>query len=157
MQKNAHIQTVILAVFLMVFAVSAASADDVRGAKILDLRGKVEVRTGGGSWQPATKDMQLYEKDEVRTGDDGFVSLELDKTGETGTFELPAKSHLRLSTLKRDKATGDKTTYLDLALGKVLVHAEKLEGASKFEVKTPNASAGVRGTVFEVSVDEGEL
>lgn len=157
MQKRTFVQKIAVLAVLMVTVCLPAQADDVRGAKILEMRGSVDVRVAGGAWQPASKDMQLYEKDEIRTGNDGYANLELDKEGETGTFELPEKSHLRLSTLKRDKATGDKTTYLDLALGKVLVHAEKLQGASKFEVKTPNASAGVRGTVFEVSVDEGEL
>jgi hypothetical protein len=53
-----------------------------------------------------------------------------------------------------NKITGDKTTLLDLAIGKVLVQTQKLQGDSKFEVRTPTALTGVRGTIFEVTVKE---
>ena len=56
--------------------------------------------------------------------------------------------------METESKTGDKTTLLDLALGKVLVHVEKLQGKSKFEVRTPTALTGVRGTTFTVEVRE---
>lgn len=131
---------------------SAAQAEEVRKAIVTKVRGPVEVRMGEELWSPAAKGMMLYETHEIRTGVKGFAEIYLDEDAEAGKLELKEKSHLRLSTM--DMSGSDKETYLDLALGKVLVHAEKLKGNSKFEVKTPNASAGVRGTVFEVSVEE---
>ena len=98
--------------------------------------------------------MLLHEKDEIKTFDKSSVLILLDQGGETGKLELKEKSHLRLNTLKLDAQSGEKVTLLDLAIGKVLVYAEKLRGDSKFEVKTPTATTGVRGTVFEVSVEE---
>ncbi|MBN1688101.1 MAG: FecR domain-containing protein, partial [Candidatus Omnitrophica bacterium] len=69
-------------------------------------------------------------------------------------IELKPKSRLKMTTLEMDAITGEKITLLDLAIGKVLVHASKLQGESKFEVRTPTSTTGVRGTVFEVSVEE---
>ena len=61
-------------------------------------------------------------------------------------------SLFRINTAETDPKTGNKMTLLDLAVGKVLVHAAKLKGGSRFEVRTPTAISGVRGTVFEVEV-----
>ena len=133
-----------------------AFGQELRRAILSEIKGPVEVRLEDGSWKPAENGMVLYEQGEIRSGEGGFAEILLDEGGSTGKLELQEKSHLRLSTLNWDEASGKKETYLDLAIGKVLVHAEKLQGDSKFEVRTPNATAGVRGTVFEVSVDEEE-
>lgn len=141
--------------FVLIFSLHLpVQAEEVRSATIMQTQGSVEVRIGGGEWVPAVPNMKIYEKDEIRTGAESQATLYLDGEGETGDLKLSENSHMRLGTLLRDPQTQDKTTYLDLALGKVLVHAEKLKGQSKFEVRTPNASAGVRGTVFEVSVED---
>ena len=142
--------------FVLIFSLylPVAQAEQVRSATIKTVDGSVEIRTEGGEWKPAAPGMKLYEKDEIRTGENSEASLYLDGEGETGDLKLAEKSHMRLGTLLKDNKTEDKVTYLDLALGKVLVHAEKLRGQSKFEVRTPNASAGVRGTVLEVSVED---
>jgi len=62
-------------------------------------------------------------------------------------------SRMRLNTLELNQETGEKTTVLDLAIGKVLIHAEKLKGDSVFNVRTPNSTTGVRGTTFTVSAE----
>jgi hypothetical protein len=63
-------------------------------------------------------------------------------------------SLFRINKAETDPVMGDKTTILDLAIGKVMVHVEKLKGNSRFEVRTPTALTGVRGTTFEVTVKE---
>ena len=125
-----------------------------REAILSKIRGPVEVRIQGGDWQKAQARMILHEKDEIRTAVRGFVEVLLDPEGSAGRLELNEKSHLRLSMLTWNPALGEKSTFLDLAIGKVLVHAEKLNPASKFEIRIPTATTGVRGTVFEVSVEE---
>jgi hypothetical protein len=52
---------------------------------------------------------------------------------------------------------GAKTTRLDLAIGMVLAHVKKLDKGSTFEVKAPNATTGVRGTVFFTLVTSDNL
>jgi predicted small secreted protein len=64
------------------------------------------------------------------------------------------------STLAIDKLTiidtgadsvGD--TEINLTQGKILASVKKLSGASQYLIKIPNGVAGVRGTLFSISVD----
>ncbi|MEI7751999.1 MAG: FecR domain-containing protein, partial [Candidatus Omnitrophota bacterium] len=71
-----------------------------------------------------------------------------------GRVEIKEGSLFRIQKAETDGLTGDRTTILDLAIGKILVKVEALKGNSKFEVKTPTALTGVRGTLFEVAVKE---
>jgi len=119
------------------------------------IRGTVQVRKEGGAWQPAVSGMILGEMYEIQTDPEAFAEIFLDEDGKTiGSLELKEKSHLRITELKRDPQSGETTALLDLALGKVLAHAEKFEKKSQFEVRTPTSVTGVRGTVFEVSVEK---
>ncbi|HQB12266.1 MAG TPA: FecR domain-containing protein, partial [Candidatus Omnitrophota bacterium] len=51
-------------------------------------------------------------------------------------------------------ATGETSTLLNLAVGKLLAKVEPLTGNSSFSVRTPSAISGVRGTSFEVEIEE---
>lgn len=150
---DGKIKTLILMTSLLILATALANAEDIRTATLDDVKGEVLVRIGGSDWQPGKENMVLHEKDEVRTQAGAKATLLLDE-GKTGKLELKEKSYFRLNTLKRDGQTSTKTTLLDLAEGKLRVYAKKLKDGEKFEVRTPTAIAGVRGTVFDVSVDE---
>lgn len=145
-----------LFVLSLVLFYSPVFAEEIRQATISQLQGDVEVRMAGSGWKPAEVGMVLHQKDEVRTGDESYAEFMLDNAGETGKFDLEENSQLTFSQMMLDSTTGDKTTLLDLAIGRVLIQAAKLQGNSKFEVKTPTSTAGVRGTVFEVVVEKEE-
>jgi hypothetical protein len=113
----------------------------------------VFVRSPGREWKPATDGMVILPGDEVKTAEKNFVEVLMDG-GKVGRVEIEEKSLFRIKSAETDAATGDKTTLLDLAIGKILVRAGALKGNSKFEVRTPTALTGVRGTVFEVTVKE---
>ena len=151
--KRRFAKWVVAAAAILVFA-NNGMGQGVRQATVSEMKGNVQVRIQGGEWQAAEVGMVLQEKDEIRTVEGSSAELLLDEGTSTGKIELLEKSHLKLSQMTVDGVTGEKTTALDLALGKVLVHAEKLQGDSKFQVKTPTSIAGVKGTVFEVSVEE---
>jgi hypothetical protein len=108
---------------------------------------------GSETWQSARDGMVILPGDEVRTAESASVKIALEE-GKVGTVEIKGGSLFRINKAETDPETGDKTTLLDLAIGKVLVHAGKLQGASRFEVRTPTALTGVRGTIFEVTVKE---
>ena len=128
-----------------------------RTAEISNTDGAVWYRKGGTTeWKGAEKGMVLMETDEIKTGANAKAVIILDAAGETGKLDLTANSQLRLETMKKNPATMDKTTVLDLAVGKVLVKAEKIKGNSTFQVKTPTSICGVRGTLFEVSVEANQ-
>ena len=129
-----------------------ATAEPVREATLASFRGKVYASVNG-KWQPAKPGMVLHEQDEVRTETGANAEILLDQ-GKVARLELKENSYFRVSTLQMDPVTEDRVTLLELAKGKVLVHVEKLKGESKFEVRTPTATTGVRGTDFEVSVEK---
>jgi len=113
----------------------------------------VFVRSPDGDWRSAKDGMVIIPGDEVKTAEKDSVEIILDG-GKVGRVEVKEESLFRIQKADTDPVTGDKTTLLDLALGKILVKAESLKGNSKFEVRTPTALTGVRGTIFEVTVKE---
>ena len=113
----------------------------------------VFVKSRGGDWKSATDGMVILPGDEVKTAERNSVEVLMDG-GKIGHVEIKEGSLFRIQKAETDTVTGDRTTILDLALGKILVKVEALKGNSKFEVRTPTALTGVRGTLFEVSVKE---
>src|SRR4029079_8693429 len=64
------------------------------------------------------------------------------------------------TTLGIDRLTSDKSgaetiidTQLDLRAGRVLGNVKHMAAASKYEVKTPQGVAGIRGTRYDISAD----
>jgi hypothetical protein len=113
----------------------------------------VFVKSRGGDWKSAKDGMVILPGDEVKTAERNSVEVLMDG-GKVGQVEIKEGSLFRIQKAETDPATGDKSTILDLAMGKILVKVEALKGNSKFEVRTPTALTGVRGTVFEVTVKE---
>ena len=113
----------------------------------------VFVRTRGGDWKAATDGMMILPGDEVKTAAKNSVEVLMDG-GKIGHVEIKEGSLFRIQQAESDPTTGAKTTILDLAIGKILVKVEALKGNGKFEVRTPTALTGVRGTIFEVTVKE---
>ncbi|MFH1198608.1 MAG: FecR domain-containing protein [Candidatus Omnitrophota bacterium] len=141
---------VIAALFL--YSVSFA-ADIKRDADIVEVAGKVEVKNTKGTWIPAQIGMKLNEGDVVRTMEDSFAVIKLNGS-EAATVEVKKNSQMRLAQLTQNTDKKTQSTMLDLALGDVLIKAQKLHSEkSKFEVKTPTSIVGVRGTTFSVSVE----
>ena len=132
-------------------AAGSSLSDDLRQVIVADIQGDVQVRVGN-SWGPLHIGMILHERDQIQTDQGGSTVLFLDNNGNAGRVLLQENSRLTLGGLSQDPISHDCTTQLDLAIGEVLVHAEKLSSSSSFEVKTPTANAGVRGTIFSVWV-----
>ena len=131
----------------------AYAAETPREAKVLDMEGSVEVRTSDGKMEPAEVGMVLGQGDIIKTGEDSFALVKLEGA-ETATVEVNKNSQILLSQMVMDQEKGTQSTVLDLAIGKVLIKAEKVHSdKSKFEVKTPTSVVGVRGTTFQVEVE----
>ena len=130
-----------------------ASADNYP-AMISKVRGEVVVIRQGRTQEIAKAGTHLSEADEIRTGENAYAEILLDENAGAGRLEVHEKSHLRLRALQKKSDTGERITLLQEAIGKVNVHVQKLKGDSKFEVETPTATTGVRGTDFTVEVRE---
>ena len=84
---------------------------------------------------------ELFEKDSVRTGEDGLAIIDLNGTR---TLKIKENSFMVLSE------TGN-TTRLDLNSGSLFSKVRKLGGSSSFSVRTESVVAGVRGTEFFIA------
>ena len=129
--------------------------EEKRTAKIISLDGNAQVkRTGQVSWEPAEVGMTLAEGDIIKTKNGSWALVNVDGKGQVATIEVKENSQLLFSELLVDQAKRTEKTLLDLAVGEILIKAQKVHGEeSKFEVKTPTSIVGVRGTTFAVKVE----
>jgi hypothetical protein len=93
---------------------------------------------------PAQIGEDLYAGDVIQIDDKSVITIDLFKTGmlkiaEQTTFKIPETESKQIRTSK-----------LNLFFGSLWVKASKLLKGESFEIKTPTATAGVRGTEFEV-------
>ncbi|MDS0856289.1 FecR domain-containing protein [Burkholderia pseudomultivorans] len=119
-------------------------------ARVVAVQGTAE-RGTGDAYAPLAADSTLSEGDRVRTGANGFVTLEL----ADGThMSLPPDSQLDLKTLRRTVLTGTLDREFELTRGAVdseVTHLKKRD--DRFQIRSPSVVAGVRGTRFRVNYD----
>lgn len=122
-------------------------------ATVVALRGDVDMIDKNGDVVTSRVGVQLPEGAVVVTGDEGFVAFQLQ---DGTTFSLPPSSNLQLTLLRVQDYTGRPRTELMLKQGRVTseVTPFKLPG-SRYQIQTPLAIAGVRGTRFRVHAEAG--
>ena len=121
-------------------------------AKVIDIKGDAMYLKGGSSsWSKLEPTTILMEGDSIKSSPDSEVRLELGGTSKTAEVTVRQETEFKFDTFRHDDEMVD-STLLNVGVGGVLVKAEKLIGASKFEVKTPTSIVGIRGTTFEVNV-----
>jgi len=111
------------------------------------------------SYEPgSTKGRSLKKGDLVKRGQEVKVAKKsrLEIRFPDGTvMRLSEKSDLKMNELSFNKQTDDKNVKVGLSVGKLWAKVKKLATPdSSVEVRTSNAVAGVRGTVYRVNVEE---
>lgn len=95
---------------------------------------------------------RLNKEHEVKVGEKSRLEL---RFADNTVMRLSEKSTLKLSDISYNKETGAKNFKVALSVGKMWAKVKKLVTPdSTVEVKTVNAVAGVRGTVYRVNVEE---
>src|SRR4051812_4686980 len=82
----------------------------------------------------------------IVTGPDGWA---LFKLADGSTFEVFANAHVMFRA-----SQSNWSDLLDVLLGKIVVHIQHLNGPNHNRVRTPTAVISVRGTVFDVNVED---
>lgn len=114
-------------------------------AKLVSVKGQVNVYRDGYAWALAPG-ASVSPMQEVVSGADGYAVFALP---DGSTFELFPNSRFTF----RDNH-GNLTDLLNLWVGRVKVHIQKLGGKpNPNRVTTPTAIISVRGTIFDVTVE----
>ncbi|HYO81996.1 MAG TPA: FecR family protein [Bryobacteraceae bacterium] len=129
---------------------SAQSANPAgTAAQVLQLTGQVSVLKDSTPWA-LQAGSTVEPRQIVITGADGFAVF---RVADGSTFEVYPNSRV---TFRANP--GNWHDLLDLWLGRVKIHIEKLSGGAPNHnrVRTPTAVISVRGTVFDVAVEDGD-
>ena len=126
-----------------------AYAQTGSAAQVVEAQGSVSLYRDNQEWALFPGDsVQLGQT--IITGPDGFATLEV-SDGSSFLVYPDSKVVFR-------KNPGSLRDLIDLFLGRVKIHINRLGGEpNPTRVYTPTAVISVRGTTFEVSVDESEV
>lgn len=145
-QAGIHTYTVIFLLLTLITMESAAKnqLQAVVVGEIQSLTGKVRISRG-------LKDVNASVKSPLMAGDRLYVSrnaqtsLNLNGIGE---IKLIGKASFAIP-----KVQLNKSLHVKLMIGSLWCRIQRMAGYEKFEVQTPTATAGVRGTEFEVQYE----
>ena len=136
----------------VVAGISTAHAQSQQGkAEVTAVEGTAEYSTDGGAFMPLKVGTVLRSGSQVRTTGGSHVDLYLGKNN--GVVRVADATTVSVDKLTFSDTGVDRVidTQLNLKEGHLLGNAsEKMAPASKYEIKTPNGVAGIRGTKYEI-------
>ncbi len=114
-----------------------------------DMSGKVEImKPGSQKWQTLSTGDSLPKDSTISTGFNSRVQL---KVNDATTVELNPLTRLSIEEAVSTPG-GDQNTKLFMGSGRIRANVKKNEGKShNFQVRTPVATAAVRGTAFDMT------
>ena len=140
--KNAKILLLVL-ILISCFAMSVFC----QTARIINVDGRVDVMLKDRTdWQEAKEGLKLKRGDRVKTGRDAECDLAIDKNNENVVGVLE-DSDIVISFNGNEK--------IEIVNASLFIRLNKLPRNSTFEVKTPTAVCGARGTGFGIKAGKG--
>jgi ferric-dicitrate binding protein FerR (iron transport regulator) len=118
-------------------------------ARLIEASGSVQVTRDQQVWALKIGDL-VYSTQEVQTGAESYARFQV---ADGSIFEVFPNSR---ATFRANG--GNVRELLDLWIGRVRVHIEKLQGKpNPNRIQTPTAVISVRGTIFDVEVDDSNM
>jgi hypothetical protein len=154
MRKSAILLVGVLGIFIFLAVLMMQSLVIVqRIASVSGVAGEVFVKSAtDDDFRPIGDAEHVLAGYMVRTGTEGDVTL---NWVDGSRLRLAPETTIRVRKAALNTNTKQSTSLFDLDTGRIWVRVlSALGGKTKFEVRTPTATAGVRGTVFSVAVDE---
>lgn len=119
-------------------------------AAVSNARGEVRIyKKGADDWRPVKVHEIFQEGDKLQTGANGTAEI---RSGNGNIIILLANAELEAVTLAFDEKNGTYENTYKAEMGKIKAVVEKLGTNSKFQIKTPTAICGVRGTVMYLDI-----
>ncbi|OEF96860.1 FecR domain-containing protein [Desulfuribacillus alkaliarsenatis] len=145
--------TIILCLSLLL-PIGGITEASVTNARVISIDGDVQVMRGGGD-KPfsAFVNMRLMEGDRIITGRGASARVEIDNER---TITLSENTRIYLSELRGVSDTQQSSIALQ-AGGVASSVKSAVTSSSRFEIRTPTAVMGVRGTEFFTSYRDGEV
>lgn len=152
----------------------AAQPDNQTVAKVIRLKGSAQFSMDNGTtWQTLNRGALLRPGTVVRTAADSRVDLILGEpdaplsrpvSGEMASYQPTVTQNIvriwENSILGIDKLNVSQTgaeevsdTELDLRAGHIFGKVKRMSAASSYRVKIPNGVAGIRGTIYDLTVE----
>lgn len=128
---------------------------DPGSAKVVALSGIVSATSADGKTSSLEIGSTLYEGTRIETGQNSFLTLAL---ADESRIALPSNSQVKLTSLRNARYTKSPVTEITVLQGRVDSRVSSLkESKGRFEVRSPLAVAGVRGTNFRVDVSNNQM
>jgi hypothetical protein len=145
--KHMRYRSTLLLAATVVVSLATLHAQDESAATVLVQLNRVSVLDSAGYLRPLSVGDRLRQHEIIVTGPDGFARFQL---SDGSTFDVYSNSKVVF------RETPGITDLLDLFIGRVKVFIEHSKGPNPKDVKTPTAVISVRGTVFDVEVQDAE-
>lgn len=144
---------VVVILAAIAFVALPENAHAILAGRVSSLQGDVTVtRLGELNPRPVSRMMEIHVNDQITTGSDGRVRILFT---DDSVVSLAENSKLRVSKQVYNPAARQRESVIDLFRGKVrsVVSRYLNTQINRFEVRTPNAVAGVRGSVQVTEYD----
>lgn len=141
-----HVYSKLMICLSAVLFTFSGHAQSVHGV-LRVVKGDVQVKNAKGETAKARIGGKVFPKDTVITGKDARAKIVMVDNNE---INVSPDSQIEIQSYEFDPNGGKKDVLLNVIYGKVRSKVEqKYDGrTSKFQIKTPSAVAGVRGTDF---------
>lgn len=117
-------------------------------AKVVEMAGQVSVLRDSQPWALNLGDL-VQTQQVILTGPDGYAKFQ---TSDGSTFEVYPSSNVIFR-----KNPGSLQDLLDLFVGRVKIHIQRFGGQpNPNRIMTPTAVISVRGTIFDVSINDDD-
>ena len=149
---------ILVSVSFVALSCNKSTSDQMNAAKTLTAKvslvmGQATILRANTPGKIAVKiGLQLLPEDVVMTGPGSKLNITLKNSG---VVRVGQNSKIIMSSLLK-KDDGNSEQKINVQAGKIILGLKKLQKNSSFDVETPTAVAGVRGTSFMVDVQENE-
>jgi hypothetical protein len=145
---------IVAALVMLAAGVVDADAPAAGGPKATFVKGDVQSSVDGKTWTRLKRGSDVAPGSHVKTGADSRAELTFT---DKSVVRVGPTSELKVDTAAFEGKSNEVKVEATLVAGEAWAKVAKLASdQSKFQVKTANAVAGVRGTVFRVNIDRDE-
>lgn len=125
-----------------------------RDAEVVAVSGQARLTPAAGTARVAQVGMRWAPGGQIETGTDGYVTVKL---ADGSLLRIQSSTTVALQQSRHYEAPGFFSNLLQVIQGRIEAAVAHLTGGEpRFQVRTPQATVGVRGTDFRVAADATE-